>query len=265
MTDQKKYDWEKLAATPEFQKLKNKTLTVTIPKESVRGIVVGHTDNLYPVQKNVFVRTKPDQEIKDQSLKYDLKYALGKPQISPMKKHYGITAKELSDKLGFNTQAMVEPTTLKEVSGVLDEAINLVSELNDSIDAELGNFATERFSSKNKSFMQHMDRKDFAHISYLDKDIRSKMITEGRIDLQPWVKLFTIDPSYCYFTNAQNVKIGRIKMVRDNIDLWMFESIEINGTSHTFNCTKRYPYDCEREVVKWMDDNNLLELFRDYK
>lgn len=182
-------------------------------------------------------------------------------------KYIDVKNKELSAKLGFDVEAMIKPKNMKDFTVILDEAISEIDNLNKLIDFECKRMASEYFNVDDNSFNIYLDEKDKAHIEWLNPEIRKTMLDTKNSNMNPWVEIFTIDPSYCNFKNSNGVIVGRIKLQRHDTDAnnWEFISEPINGKEYTFKCTKKYPYACEPEVIKWMVKENLFDTFVNYK
>lgn len=177
-----------------------------------------------------------------------------------------MTPKDLSTKLGFDTEAMVKPKTKADVVAVLDEAISLMETLNKNFDDFVGYHSREDFRAGDHSFSQVMDEDDNAHIYWMDPEIKKNILDNNLVGVSPWVEIFKIDGNYCNFTNKHGKVVGRIHTVsaRAFTPSWVFESERIDGTTWDHICRKPYPYDCEREVIQWMVGLNLLEDFMNH-
>lgn len=175
----------------------------------------------------------------------------------------GIPFGTLSKSLGFDTEAFIKPKNLQDVSKLLDEGIRIMNELNATLDRDLNISAREDFRVGDKRFTQYMDENDNAHILILDQVIQKRMVDEKRIDLKPWVEVFVVDGNYCHFKNKHGNIVGRINL--KSCDPMKWEFIVYDGNQNNkekrlaFECKKSTPYDCEREVIKWMIENNLFD------
>jgi hypothetical protein len=124
--------------------------------------------------------------------------------------------------------------------------------LNDRIAIEEFSYISSNSSAKH--FTQYLDKNDDAHILMLDENIPDK-----------WIEIFTIDRSYCNFTNKHGTTVGRIKLENLEKDTWVFVT-EKNGKQETvLTCKSKYPYDCEQEVIQWMININQLDYFINLK
>lgn len=175
------------------------------------------------------------------------------------------TLAQLSAKLGFDTEAMVKPKTHRDIISLLNEALSEVQKLNDMIDTAQGHHSREEFYSGNDKFTQYMDADDNAHILQLDESLKVKIIDGDRTIGSPWVKIFTIDGSYCNFKNSNNAIVGRVTLFSSSPFKWRFVSVKMNNEIYSLDCKNNSPYDCEREVVSWLSSNNLLQQFKDFK
>jgi hypothetical protein len=70
--------------------------------------------------------------------------------------------------------------------------------------------------------------------------------------------IFVIDPNYCNFLNQHNKIVGRIKLKDSNLEIWEFES---NISDLKLELKSKYPYDGEREVIRYLIENNLVDIY----
>lgn len=162
--------------------------------------------------------------------------------------------------LKFDPEAMVKPKTMKDFSLVLDEALSIANQLNSDMDKLTGRIARVSFSVNGHRFYQFMDKKDNAHIEFLSKEIKEEILSENRLaKVDDIVEIFTIDGNYLKFKNRFNKVVGglHLKEIGSKM-LWVFES-ELPNVNYTFTCSNDSPYDCEREVIKWLIENNLFD------
>lgn len=175
----------------------------------------------------------------------------------------GIPFGALSKSLGFDTEAFIKPKNLTDVRMLLDEGIRIMDELNNSFDELVGWKCREDFCVGDKRFTQYIDKNDDAHILMLDPSIKKQMVDEQRTNLNPWVEVFFIDGNYCHFKNKHGNIVGRINL--KSCDPMKWEFIVYDGNQNNkekrlvFECKRSTPYDCEREVIKWMIENNLFD------
>lgn len=264
------YDWEKLKAELKEKTPRLGTMTVTMPDREPPRTMTGVTQGIIPIRHVVDpLRTSVLQILKTRKksgINTSYYYQPYSIPLTPQAENQ-MTPKDLSAKLGFDTEAMIKPKTTADVSAVLDEAISEMDTLSKMLDEENKNFCRERFCAGEYSFTQYMDKNDNAHIEWIDPEIKKNILDNNLVGVSPWVKIFEIDGSYCRFTNKHSKTVGRLKMKYPSTsprDTWVFESEPIGGTTWEFVCTKPYPYDCEREVVQWMVKMNLFEAFINY-
>ena len=136
-----------------------------------------------------------------------------------------------------------------------------MKEINSELDKQTRFIAREDFCADTLRFTQYLDENDYAHILFFDETIKKQMLDEQRIDLNPWIEIFTIDPSYCRFKNKNNVVIGRVKLLNLQNDTWGFVLEKNSEEQLVITCQSKYPYDCEREVIQWMITSNKLQYF----
>lgn len=175
----------------------------------------------------------------------------------------GIPFGQLSKLLGFDTEAFIKPKNMQDFRSILDEGIRIMKDLNTTLDKEFGTHSREDFCVGDKRFTQYMDKEDNAHILIFDPSIKKQMIDKQRIDLNPWVEVFIVDPNFCYFKNKYENIVGKINL--KSCDPMKWEFIVYDGNQNNkekrlaFECKKSTPYDCEREIIKWMIENNLFD------
>jgi hypothetical protein len=261
---ERQFDWEGLRNS--LPKIRHKTMVAILPDRDSPRILSDVTPGIYPVIDSL--QSAPDTFKNRKKSGLDKSYYLPLYSIplTPQTKNQ-MTPQDLTKKLGFDTEAMVQPKNMKDYCALLDEAISLVDGINDMFDAVNKNFCRENFREGEHSFIQYMDKEDNAYIEWVDPEIKKNILDNNLVGVSPWVEIFKIDGSYCNFTNKHGKIVGRIKMKYPSTstkDTWVFESEPIGGTTWEYVCTKPYPYDCEREVVQWMVKMNLFEAFINY-
>lgn len=165
----------------------------------------------------------------------------------------------------FDPEAFIKPKTKEDFLALLDEAISEVKNLSTIMDEQLQRSASESFRVNGHTFYQYMDKDDAAHIEWLSPEKKEEVLSNNRVALaDDIVEIFVFD-SHCDATNINGAHIGRVQLIDWKSDKWIFRSAEINGKTYTIDLVSKYPYDGEREVIKWMVENNLLQTFIELK
>lgn len=108
--------------------------------------------------------------------------------------------------------------------------------------------AQEYFSVLNSNketiiFEQYLDEKDDAHI----------------VDCETNETVFKFT-SECRMLNVRGTRLGKLRT--DAADLWTFSTYVNNEYEHALTLKSMYPYEGEREVIKWLIETNQYEIFR---
>lgn len=165
----------------------------------------------------------------------------------------------------FDPEAFIKSKTKEDFLALLDEAISEVKNLSTIMDEQMERTASESFRVNGHTFYQYMDKDDAAHIEWLSPEKKEEILSNNRVALaDDIVEIFVFD-RHCNGTNVNGAHIGRVQLIDWKSDKWIFRSAEINGKTYTIDLVSKYPYDGEREVVRWMVENDLLETFMELK
>lgn len=175
---------------------------------------------------------------------------------------YPLVSDKGSKLLNFDIEAMIKPKTTRDLNTLLDEALSELDNLKKLFDLDplMKKMAMEYFNVKPHQFCQWMDEKDAAHIEVFNREKAMGEVIPGQIE-SVYDTVFIIDNS-CRWKNKHSTVIGHTKLINGAGTKWKFIS---KDTDHTFDCESISPYDCEREVVRWMVEQNLYDMFLELK
>lgn len=161
----------------------------------------------------------------------------------------------------FDPEAFIKSKTKEDFLALLYEAIIEAKNISTIMDEQMERTASESFRVNGHTFYQYMDKDDAAHIEWLSPEKKEEILSNNRVALaDDIVEIFVFD-RHCNATNINGAHIGRVQLIDWKSDKWIFRSAEINGKTYTIDLVSKYPYDGEREVVRWMVENNLLQTF----